>query len=80
MRAQPRPSRRGLSGDYVLVHFTKRHAMDWWPLGPRRLGREKILGLFPSFRLQAYEETVFELPSIMGSKALAGVFWFRKPS
>ena len=65
-------------GDYVLVHFVKRHALDWRPASPRRVPREKITRFFCPLRLEAYEETVFDLPFPMGPRALAGVYWFRK--
>jgi cyclopropane fatty-acyl-phospholipid synthase-like methyltransferase len=66
------------SGDYVLVHFGKRHALDWRPLGPRRVRRDHILRIFSPLRLEAYEETHFHLPLPLGPVALAGVYWFRK--
>jgi len=38
-------------GDYVLVHFGKRHPLDWRPIGPMRRPREAITTLFSSLRL-----------------------------
>jgi SAM-dependent methyltransferase len=75
--------RRGLDrwlqpdGDYVLVHFGKRHAFDWRPFGPRRATRAAIEGLCAPLRLVAYEETVFELDFPVGN-SIAGVYWFRR--
>lgn len=66
-------------GDYVLVHFAKRHPLDWRPVGPRRQGREAIARFFAPLRLEAYDETVFRLPLPVGPTALAGVYWFRRP-
>lgn len=65
-------------GDYLLVHFGKRHPFDWRPVGPRRTRRDDIIRLFSPMRLEAYEETYFHLALPVGPVALAGVYWFRK--
>lgn len=65
-------------GDYLLVHFGKRHALDWRPVGPRRTPRDAIIRLFAPMRLEAYEETWFDLALPVGPRAMAGVYWFRK--
>lgn len=65
-------------GDYLLVHFGKRHALDWRPVGPRRTRRERIVEIFAPLRLEAYEETLFELPLPAGPTGMAGVYWFRR--
>jgi cyclopropane fatty-acyl-phospholipid synthase-like methyltransferase len=67
-------------GDYVLVHFGKRHRLDWRPVGPRRKSREAITQYLAPLRLEAYDETVFRLPLPAGPTGLAGVYWFRRPS
>ena len=67
-------------GDFVLVHFGKRHALDWRPIGPRRLSRDSILKRFAPLQLEAYEETVFAMPPPMGPDAMAGVYWFHRPA
>ena len=33
-------------GEFVLVHFEKRHAFDWRPIGPRRVARQDIQAFF----------------------------------
>jgi SAM-dependent methyltransferase len=65
-------------GDFVLVHFLKRHALDWRPAGPRRVRKEDIVSLFAPMRLEAYDETRFALPFPMGPVGVAGVYWFKK--
>ena len=65
-------------GDYLLVHFAKRHALDRRPGGHRRT-REEITQLFSSLRLEAHDETFFNLSFPMGS-TLAGIYWFRRPA
>jgi SAM-dependent methyltransferase len=64
-------------GDYVLVHFGKRHRWDWRPVGPSRLSRQKLIDFFDELHPHGYEETYYELPFPMGPRALAGVYWFR---
>lgn len=64
-------------GDYVLVHFGKRHALDWRPVGPRRRTRKQITDFLSPLRLEAYEETSFRVGLPVGN-ALAGVYWFRR--
>ncbi|HUF39520.1 MAG TPA: class I SAM-dependent methyltransferase [Anaerolineales bacterium] len=64
-------------GDYLLVHFLKRHALDWRPAGPRRVRREEILGWFPFLRLEASDETGYDVPFPVG-RSLAGIFSFRR--
>jgi cyclopropane fatty-acyl-phospholipid synthase-like methyltransferase len=64
-------------GDYLLVHFLKKHALDWRPADPRRVRREEILRWFDFMRLEAEEETVYDVPFPVG-RSTAGVFWFRR--
>lgn len=63
-------------GDYLLVHFGKRHALDWRP-GGRRVTRQEITRCFSWLRLEAYEETSFHLSFPMGT-TLAGIYWFQR--
>jgi cyclopropane fatty-acyl-phospholipid synthase-like methyltransferase len=63
-------------GDYLLVHFLKRHALDWRPADPRRVRREEIMRWFPFLRLEAYDETFYDVAFPVG-KSLAGIFWFK---
>ncbi len=64
-------------GDYFLVHFSKRHALDWRPVGPRRVKKYDIVRLFSPLRLEAYDETFFDLSFPIG-RSLAGIYWFRR--
>lgn len=67
-------------GDYVLGHFDKRHALDWRPIGPRRLPASKVLPLFvPPLeeRGRAYE--THEVPFPIGPVVRVGVYWMRRP-
>lgn len=64
-------------GDYLLVHFSKRHALDWRPVGPRRVTKSEIVGLFAPLHLEAYDETFFDLSFPIG-RSLAGIYWFRR--
>jgi cyclopropane fatty-acyl-phospholipid synthase-like methyltransferase len=64
-------------GDYLLVHFSKRHALDWRPVGPRRVKKPDIVRLFSPLRLEAYDETFFDLSFPIG-RSLAGIYWFRR--
>lgn len=65
-------------GDFVLVHFLKRNALDWRPAGPRRVRKGEIVRRFAPLVLEAYDETSFALPFPMGPVGVAGVYWFRK--
>ncbi len=64
-------------GDYLLVHFSKRHALDWRPLGPRRTPKRQIVELFAPLHLEGYDETFFDLSFPVG-RSLAGIYWFRR--
>jgi cyclopropane fatty-acyl-phospholipid synthase-like methyltransferase len=64
-------------GDYLLVHFAKRNPLDWRPVGPRRTVKADIVRLFAPMRLEAYDETFFDLAFPIG-RALAGIYWFRR--
>jgi SAM-dependent methyltransferase len=67
-------------GDYVLVHFDKRHALDWRPIGPKRIARPDILAFFaPELTEQAYVRTVHtgqRLP--IGPTFAMNTFWLRR--
>ena len=64
-------------GDYLLVHFSKRNVLDWRPVGPRRTGKSDIVRLLAPLRLEAYDETFFDLDFPVG-RSLAGIYWFRR--
>ena len=65
-------------GDFVLVHFAHRPAVFWWPKGPRHMTREEAVAFFAPLKLQAYDETHFDVPFPMG-RMRAGVYWFSRP-
>src|SRR5439155_2097835 len=45
----------GSAADYVLIHFGKRHPLDWRPIGPRRRRRQQIVNEFqPELLLRVY--------------------------
>lgn len=69
-------------GDFVLVHFGKRHFLDWRPVGPRRRSRERLVRLFsPELMEQAYRsELRIGVPPPIGPSLLAQSFWFRAAS
>lgn len=50
-------------GEYVLWHWGKRHAFDWWPCGPMRRSPAVILRLFaPEFETIETEVVDFAVP------------------
>lgn len=66
-------------GDYVLVHFAHRPKVLWIPAGPKHLTRDEVVAFFAPLELQAYDETVFDVPLPMG-RMRAGVYWFSRPA
>lgn len=64
-------------GDYILVHFSKQHALDWRPVGPRRVPKKQIVELFAPLHLEGYDETFFDVSFPIG-KSLAGIYRFRR--
>lgn len=68
-------------GDYVLVHFEKRHAFDWRPMGPRRIPTKKIIALFaPELELVQHASQTAKVPLPVGPTVKVGNFWFRRRS
>jgi len=66
-------------GDYVLVHFGRRHFFDWRPIGPRRRTRAEILGLFGGgFEERGFESEIRETPLPVGPSAQILTLWLRK--
>lgn len=66
-------------GDYVLVHFGKRHAFDWRPIGPRRRPREFLIGeLGPELAEKEYEERIEPAPLPIGPVCKIGFYRFRR--
>lgn len=55
------------SGDYVLLHWGKRHAFDWRPIGPRRRTEAEIARIFaPKLKIAETEVTDFAAPLPFG--------------
>jgi SAM-dependent methyltransferase len=66
-------------GDYVLDHWGKRNALDWWPIGPRRRSQNAIERLFaPELRLVETEVVEFPVPKPFGRKVRAVGYWFER--
>jgi 2-polyprenyl-3-methyl-5-hydroxy-6-metoxy-1,4-benzoquinol methylase len=65
-------------GDYVLVHFAHRPRAFWLPNAPRHMTRDEALAFFAPLKLQACDETHFDVPLPMG-RMRAGVYWFSRP-
>jgi cyclopropane fatty-acyl-phospholipid synthase-like methyltransferase len=66
-------------GDYVLIHFGKRHPFDWRPMGPRRRRREEIVReLSPELVERAYSEQLERAPLPIGPVCLIGSYWFQR--
>jgi SAM-dependent methyltransferase len=67
------------AADYVLVHFGKRHPLDWRPLGPRRRRRSRIVAeMQPELLLRVYSKEILLTPFPVGPKVLIGSYWFRR--
>lgn len=67
-------------GDFVIVHFDRRHALDWRPIGPRRRTRGEILALFsPELAERATDfEDRTGLPMPIGPSVRERTYWFRR--
>jgi SAM-dependent methyltransferase len=66
-------------GDYVLEHWTRRHLLDWRPVGPRRRTPEAIQRLFaPELTLVATEVTDFSVPLPLGPTVRGVGYLFRR--
>ena len=66
-------------GHFILVHFNKRHFLDWRPIGPDRWKQSQIedfLGI--EFQLQNYHEEVAKVPFPVGPSALISTYWFQR--
>ncbi len=67
-------------GDYILVHFNKRHFLDWRPIGPRRKPAQEILSFFtPEFEEKAFT-TVNNIRQAfpIGPIISLNTFWFKR--
>jgi SAM-dependent methyltransferase len=68
-------------GDYVLIHFAKKHPLDWRPVGPRRRRRGAVVDAFvPPLSEMAYAyEHLTGVPLPVGPRPRVGQYWFRRP-
>ena len=67
------------NGQYLLIHFGKRHPLDWRPVGPRRKNPEAIERIFSHLQLKDMESEVLTgiaLP--IGPSALIHTYWFSR--
>ena len=68
----------GADADYVLLHWGKRHAFDWRPIGPRRRSEGTIERTFaPDLKLLETEVTEIAAPVPFGNVRGVG-YWFRR--
>ena len=68
-------------GDYVLLHWGKRHPLDWRPIGPRRRSEKEIVAIFaPELELLRTDVTDFDAPLPFGPKVRGVGYWFRRSS
>lgn len=68
-------------GDYVLLHWGKRHALDWRPIGPRRRSEKEIVAIFsPELELLRTDVTDFDAPLPFGPKVRGVGYRFRRSS
>ena len=67
--------------DYVLAQFDKRHALDWRPMGPRRLAAGTVLPLFvPPLVDRGREYVVHPVPFPIGPTVRVGIYWLHRPA
>jgi SAM-dependent methyltransferase len=66
------------AADYVLIHFGKRHPLDWRPMGPRRRWRAQVVDEFHELFLRAYSEDTRATPFPVGPRVRIGSYWFRR--
>ena len=67
-------------GDYILVHFNKRHVLDWRPMGPRRFPASAVLDFFEAELIEQSYKTVNNLrvPLPIGPTISVNTFWFKR--
>ena len=69
----------GRAADYVLVHFGKRHPLDWRPIGPRRRRRGMVVKEFePELFLRSYADEIQRTPFPIGPKVMIVSYWFKR--
>ena len=68
-------------GDYLLLHFEKRHLLDWSPIGPRRRRRADVLKLFaPPLVEQQFVRKAMNSPNILMGRTMSSItYWLHKP-
>ena len=67
------------NADYVLIHFGRRHFLDWRPMGPRRRRRQEILTeLSPQLIERDYKEHMEKAPIPIGPTIQVCEYWFQK--
>lgn len=67
-------------GEFVLAHWTKRHALDWRPMGPRRRTAAKIeLTFAPPLQLVRKDHEDFDAPFPIGPRVRLASYWFHRP-
>jgi SAM-dependent methyltransferase len=67
------------SGDFVLEHWGKRHALDWRPIGPRRRTEATITAIFaPELELRETDVSDFAAPLPFGPVVRGVNYWFRR--
>ena len=65
--------------DYLLVHFGRRHFLDWRPMGPRRRKRQEILAeLGPELTERDYKERIEKASLPIGPTIQLNEYWFRR--
>ena len=71
----------GSDDDFVLLHWGKRHALDWRPIGPRRRTEKEVEEIFaPELKLLQTEVTDFDAPMPFGPKVRGVGYWFKRSS
>jgi SAM-dependent methyltransferase len=69
-------------GDLVLVHFEKRHWLDWRPIGPRRWSRASVNKFFASDlrEIDFHQHIATGLPIFIGPTLAMSTYWFKRES